>query len=1036
MKRIPKQTLFARLFLGVLTPLMAAILFLASFGANTSYQSASTSARNSAIDFAANASKKVEALFSDKTTALIMTADAFEWLRDKTSDVEASLTDFLRMFMEHNKELDCVWFAFEKGQALPAQRFVKHFVRRDGQIEEFFDLDDSLLDSPELAPWYHEPLKTGKVYFDSFDIHNYGDGGIYKSSISSPILYHGAIVGVIGMDIFFDNLFAHFDQLQIPGARSVMLLGPDGKVTYSSDKQNLNRPVKDFIQDHDNLIKNALQNRCMVQGEFLSHTFGEKSFVNIHPLALDNASDPLYLLLDMPTAYLYAPAVSILRSLMLAGFAALLLIFVILWWVARHLSRPITQLTRLSNHIAEGKLDVTFDGVSDYREITELQASLQTMTALLKNNLRQQAEFTQTLEAKIEERTQELRLMTCEAKTARKAVEEAAEAKTLFFANMSHEIRTPMNAILGMSELLLLQKFTPEQHHYIANIHSSSQSLLTIINDILDLSKLEFGKLSLVCDHYDLPLLLSHLNSMFSFVARQKGLDYRFTAQGPLPKCLYGDRDRLKQVLTNLLSNAVKFTEQGLVEMRITVFPSALQFDIVDVGVGIHEKDIPLLFDPFQQFSMNQTRAKGTGLGLSICKSLVGLMGGTIHVQSEYGVGSTFTVYLPKTLGNESALADQEETLALYAPQARVLVVDDDPVNLVVAKGFLNQFGIAPDTADSGEEALAKIETTAYHLVLMDHMMPRMSGVETARRIRAQGGALQALVIVALSANAVAGARETFLAAGMNDFLPKPIERKKLVAILDQWLPPSVRERPSQKDALPPLSLAEASSPLLAALQRDPRVDYAPALDRMGGRAQTYFSVLTAFLKTTGALVEQADSALATHALPRFCVSVHALKSTLMTLGLTELARQAKELEAQAKMENREECQKTWQGFATLLKAFLLDYAAFTAPEPSPPLSKGDPAFLQSLLLPLAERLEMLEYEGALALLHKLSTHDFGGEVQQTLGHVQLFLDQFDCDSALALVRELRRSLEEGPVACFGHSQELPTQPAPHYEEI
>lgn len=400
--------------------------------------------------------------------------------------------------------------------------------------------------------------------------------------------------------------------------------------------------------------------------------------------------------------------------------------------------------------------------------------------------------FADTLEARIQERTKELQLMTETAEKARERAEGATQAKSQFLANMSHEIRTPMNAILGLSELLSEAGLSGVQLEHVKNIRRSSAILLNIINDILDISKLDAGRLSLVEVNYNLLQTIDHVSSLVRGMADAKKIEFRFKTANSLDVCLYGDDIRLRQILINLLSNAVKYTAEGHVELGVELCEDTMLFTIADTGIGIHEDALNAIFEPFSQTDIHKNRnIQGTGLGLPICRNLVHLMGGSLAVRSEYGKGSTFAVTIPRVAGDPACLENDSVPEAhIQAPGARILVVDDIEVNLYVAEAMLEEFGVKPTLASSGAEALRVVRDEDFDLIFMDHMMPGMDGIESTKAIRALGGKYASVPIVALTANVVAEARRAFDEAGMNDFISKPIEAHKLGALLEKWLPP------------------------------------------------------------------------------------------------------------------------------------------------------------------------------------------------------------------------------------------------------
>ncbi len=391
--------------------------------------------------------------------------------------------------------------------------------------------------------------------------------------------------------------------------------------------------------------------------------------------------------------------------------------------------------------------------------------------------------------------------------------ERANEAKSSFLARMSHEIRTPINAVLGMNEMILRETQSDNIREYASNIHSAGKTLLSIINDILDLSKIESSKMEIVENNYNLGNMLIDIENMISMRAEEKNLNLKIVADQVLPRNLYGDEMRIKQCVVNVLTNSVKYTQEGSVTMTVGAADSkdgivSLHVTVTDTGIGIKEEELHMLFDPFTRLDMMRNKSvEGTGLGLSITKRLIEMMDGSLAVESEYGKGSTFSFIIPQKIAGTELLGDYRKAAndvddqisdgrrAFIAPQANILAVDDNRVNLTVVKGLLKRLKVQFDSALSGQECLDKVTRKHYDIIFLDHMMPDMDGMETLQNMKQIDGYVQhPSVVIALTANAIVGAKEEYIQAGFEDYLSKPIDSARLEELICQYLKPELVE--------------------------------------------------------------------------------------------------------------------------------------------------------------------------------------------------------------------------------------------------
>jgi PAS domain S-box-containing protein len=605
---------------------------------------------------------------------------------------------------------------------------------------------------------------------------------------------------------------------------------------------------------------------------------------------------------------------------------------------------------------------------------------------------------------KADERSRELEVQT-------RAAQVASEAKSKFLASMSHEIRTPMNAIIGLSDLMRTDNLDEEQQAFFADIKKMSKALLQIINDILDISKIEMGKMELSPVHFNLHELYDNICSLSRFTAESKDLEFRQSFDPAVPAIIYGDDVRIRQVITNILNNAVKYTKEGYVDFAIQRIEEGdkpyIAFIVRDSGVGIRKEDFPKLFGNFQQLDRSSNRGiQGTGLGLAITRNLVGMMQGEIRFESEYGRGSEFTILLPLIRGRADLVERKHlDTRILAGDDVRVLVVDDNPINLKVAQAFLAKHNIRADTARGGAEAVARAEAKAYDIIFMDHMMPGVDGVEAARRIRALADdRRRGVPIVALTANAVSGAREMFLAAGMNDFISKPIDAAELNRKLEKWLPPQKIRLVREKDP--------AGGAIAAEKGAVPVLDCAGGLKNACGDSGLYGKLLRDFRRVHGADYGAVKAAIEGGRSKDACRLAHTLKSTAALIGASRLRETAREIERALSEGNNRDAVSRLPELEAEMQALLNELAGpggtpeSAAPSPAEGAAADQDA---ARAASLADRLIPMLRAGNTAVL------DMTGDVRKAFagpgGRGELLagqIEDFDFDEALKTLLEIK----------------------------
>jgi signal transduction histidine kinase/ActR/RegA family two-component response regulator len=635
----------------------------------------------------------------------------------------------------------------------------------------------------------------------------------------NTIIHHGtnrvAVAGTgLNLNSFIEQLINTHNKAVAP-----ILVDPSGAIQAHSnpdliDKNTLSKQLSERSTIY-RLMPNE-SDRAELQAD-LARLKTSPDSVSIHSFVIENQNRLVsvaylpgidwYLISLIDLSQAIRPA-QFAPMILVAFIAMIALVAAITFLINQSILAPLQTLAQTARQVEAGDYSVR-STAANRDEIGELSRTLNSMLDTIENKTRELKRYSEELEQRVEERTAELKVEIQERKKAEIAAQQANHAKSEFLANMSHEIRTPMNAILGFSELLSNKLQDPSHLEYIRAVHSSGKSLLRLINDILDLSKVEAGKLRLEYAAVDVQEALKEMEMVFSRRVEEKGLTYSTQINADFPKAVVLDEARLRQVLLNLVGNAIKFTENGFIKVAARSEPVSaengltLVFEVIDSGIGISPENLQSIFKAFEQ-QLGQSHAKygGTGLGLAISRRLVELMGGRLEVQSEVGKGTTFRIILPnveeaafaKAHGDRNAVSPTE---IVFDP-AVILVAEDIRLNRELIRGYLEGFHFNIIEAVNGQEAVDLALSGKPDLILMDIKMPEMNGIQASRLLK-ENPATQAIPIVAVTASTMQSEEEK-IGALCNGFLRKPITQADLVSVLRQFLKCSVviqTEKPS-----------------------------------------------------------------------------------------------------------------------------------------------------------------------------------------------------------------------------------------------
>jgi len=695
-----KMTIFRRILLFSIVPLIIIFTVIIGLINNIVYDKSVAFADEKTKIFANETAKRVDEEFLNAQELIKVVENYLSEIVPNAPQSQETVMHWIELVLKATPYIHCIWFSFEPDEFIPGERFSRDFVRIGDSIIINSEVDDDY-HNPDESPWYYYPFTTGEMWFESASFYDYGLGlgGKYVAGVSMPMSRDGKIVGVAGVDILYEKNFRFIAERQIENERILLLMTKAGDIVFSADSSLMKKSIFDMNFKNKERVRQYLSKNTEFNITDISPFFGVESKMYFYPIRNTKSnSEQLYLYADLPIEVLFSEAKKAMSLIVMISVLGILLFAVILFFTIRKLLKPIRMLTESANLIANDKLDISLDSLID----THLGAG----TGETKNEAYILFAALKNMKARLSQ-TQKIKAIS--------------KAKGDFLAKMSHEIRTPMNAITGMTELALRENIPLSAKEHILTIKQASSHLLSLINDILDLSKIESGKLEIINAPYSFSSLLNDVVSIIRMKTVDSNVRFVVNTDCRIPNSLFGDETRVRQVMLNILSNAVKYTDKGFISFAVlgeitgedTVL---LTIEVTDTGRGIKGEDIKKLFGDFVQVDSADSRnIEGTGLGLAITKNLVTAMGGEIGVMSEYNKGSTFTVSLPQKILMPQPLAavdKPEEKSAIVYERREVFA------NSIVCT--VDNLGVECDYAGDEAEFRGRLKQKNYTFVFVE----------------------------------------------------------------------------------------------------------------------------------------------------------------------------------------------------------------------------------------------------------------------------------------------------------------------------